>query len=213
MISLDRRHKIIAVSLAAIAGYVDSLAYIALGGFFVSFMSGNSTRLGVGISQWSVNALIALSLIGSFVGGVVLGSLVGRRVEHRRRPVVLTLVSALLAIASTLAMFNIPGIATGLMAVAMGAENAVFEENGNVRFGVTYMTGSLVKMGQRIATAFHGGDPFGWAPYFMLWGGLVTGAAAGGVVYTWVGLRGLWVASGAVAVLAVSTLELQILAD
>jgi uncharacterized membrane protein YoaK (UPF0700 family) len=212
MISLDRRHKITAISLAAVAGYVDALAFIALGGFFVSFMSGNSTRLGVGTAEWSSHALVALALIGSFVGGVILGSLVGRLAERRRRPIVLTLVSALLAIASTVAMFNVRGIATIVMAAAMGAANAVFEENGDVRFGVTYMTGSLVKMGQRIATALRGGNPFGWVPYFLLWGGLVAGAVTGGVVYTWVGLRGLWIATGVTAVLA-ATMELQPLDD
>ncbi|WP_164153920.1 DUF1275 family protein, partial [Stenotrophomonas maltophilia] len=39
---------VIAICLAALAGFVDALAFTSLGGFFASFMSGNSTRLGVG---------------------------------------------------------------------------------------------------------------------------------------------------------------------
>ena len=43
-----RRDIALAASLSAIAGYVDAIGFLKLGGFFVSFMSGNSTRLGVG---------------------------------------------------------------------------------------------------------------------------------------------------------------------
>src|SRR3546814_19780604 len=39
-----------AVLLAVLAGFVDAIAYISLGGFFASFMSGNTTRLGVGLA-------------------------------------------------------------------------------------------------------------------------------------------------------------------
>ena len=34
-----------AVLLAALAGYVDSIGFLQLGGLFVSFMSGNTTRM------------------------------------------------------------------------------------------------------------------------------------------------------------------------
>ena len=43
-------HRGRAICLAALAGFVDALAYISLGGFFASFMSGNTTRLGVGLA-------------------------------------------------------------------------------------------------------------------------------------------------------------------
>ena len=45
---LDTRSNIaLACALSALAGYVDGIGFIHLGGLFVSFMSGNSTRLGV----------------------------------------------------------------------------------------------------------------------------------------------------------------------
>ena len=46
MIHFDRRIRLPAAYLSALAGYVDALAFLKLGGFFVSFISGNSTRLG-----------------------------------------------------------------------------------------------------------------------------------------------------------------------
>ena len=69
MIRYDRRVRMFAVSLAALAGYVDAMAFIELGGFFVSFMSGNSTRLGVGLTHDLTYALTALGLIAAFVAG------------------------------------------------------------------------------------------------------------------------------------------------
>ena len=48
------------VLLAALAGIVDALAFSGLGGFFASFMSGNSTRFGVGLAHgWDYTAATA----------------------------------------------------------------------------------------------------------------------------------------------------------
>ena len=65
------------------------MGFLKLGGLFVSFMSGNSTRLGVGLAA------------GAAVAG---------------------------------------------MAAAMGTVNNVFQRDGEVSIGVTYMTGALVKL-------------------------------------------------------------------
>ncbi|MDB5521663.1 MAG: hypothetical protein JWQ82_1260, partial [Tardiphaga sp.] len=37
----------LAFCLSGLAGYIDTIGFISLGGFFVSFMSGNTTRLGI----------------------------------------------------------------------------------------------------------------------------------------------------------------------
>ena len=92
MTRYDKRVQALAVGLSALAGYVDALGFIHLGGFFVSFMSGNSTRLGVGLVERTHDAAIALGLIGLFVLGVILGSLAGRRAQSHRRVVVLFVV-------------------------------------------------------------------------------------------------------------------------
>nr|GLK21598.1 hypothetical protein GCM10017606_24250 [Microbacterium terregens] len=77
---LGRRRKWLAFCLAGLAGYVDGLGFLAAGGMFVSFMSGNSTRLAIGAAEGSVTALLALGLIGAFLTGVVAATLVAARV-------------------------------------------------------------------------------------------------------------------------------------
>src|SRR6202521_5637443 len=101
---LDSRRNIgLACALSALAGYVDAIGFLHLGGLFVSFMSGNSTRMGVSLAEghW-LSAIEALGLIALFVAGAAAGSLIvlGRGVN--RQPWVLLAEAALLA-ASALA--------------------------------------------------------------------------------------------------------------
>ena len=198
----DHRLRLFAAALAALAGFVDAIGFLTLGGFFVSFMSGNSTRLAVGLARGTSSAAVAGGVIAVFVAGVVLGSLAGRYAGRRRRVAVLALVAALLTIAATLGHARLTLAAAALMALAMGAENAVFEQDGEVHIGLTYMTGTLVKLGQRLAAALTGGARWAWLPYLLLWAGLVAGAVAGAAVYPLLGLRALWLAAAAAAAFA-----------
>src|ERR1700692_803351 len=53
---LDTSRNIsLACALSALAGYVDAIGFLHLGGLFVAFMSGNSTRMGVSLGEgpWS----------------------------------------------------------------------------------------------------------------------------------------------------------------
>lgn len=192
------------------AGYVDAVGFMMTGGFFVSFMSGNSTRLAVGLADGAAYTALAFSLIVAFVVGVSVGAFVGRTAKKRRGFAVLILVSLLLAAAATLASFGADRPAILMLALAMGAENTVFAEDGEVRIGLTYMTGTLVKLGKRITAALLGGDRFGWAPYFLLWLGLVAGAALGATTYRHVGPQALWWAAGSMALLALAAAKLRI---
>lgn len=196
----------VAIGAAALAGFVDATGFLSMGGFFASFMSGNSTRLAVGIAGVPGEALIAGRLIGCFVVGVMLGSLVGAAARTMRRPVVLLLVAVLVAMGATLAA-TAADMAVLFVAAAMGAENTMFERDGEVSIGLTYMTGTLVKLGQRLAGAIMGGPRLAWAPYFLLWLGLVGGAVTGASLWPVFGLSGLWIAvAGALAMAGASWL-------
>lgn len=198
----DRRSIAFAVCLSTLAGYVDAMGFLDMGGFFVSFMSGNSTRLGVGLATggWSV-ALTAGSLIAMFVIGVVLGSAVGRAASGRQRPrLVLLLVAGLLMLAAA-GPFG-PVSTMAFLAAAMGAENTIFERDSEVSIGLTYMTGTLVRLGQNLTTALFGGPGFGWARPLLLWAGLVLGTLVGALSHEALGLPGIWFAVAGSLVLA-----------
>jgi len=208
--SLDARSRLLAAALSALAGFVDAIGFLGTGGFFVSFMSGNSTRLAVGAARNFAFAATALTLIAAFVAGVMIGSLVGRRTGAMRAPAVLLLVTVALALAATIAPAAPPLATFVLVAVAMGAENMIFEANGDVRLGLTYMTGTLVRIGQRLALALSGGERWGWAPFLLLWLGLIGGAVTGALAFGWIGLGGLWIAAGAAGIAALLVLRFPI---
>src|SRR5215467_5522537 len=88
----------LAMALVAVAGWVDAAGYLQLGGLFVSFMSGNSTQLGVGLGRgrW-LSAAEAGAVIGVFVLGAFAGELIAIRTGARHRRVVLVVEAVLLA--------------------------------------------------------------------------------------------------------------------
>lgn len=185
----------LAVTLSGVAGYVDAIGFLKLGGFFVSFMSGNSTRLGVALAtaHW-VAALTVVGLVAAFLAGVVLGALTARALGEGRRSPVLFLEAALLAAGAVMLALGHDRAGVTAVAMAMGAENAVFQRNGDVVVGLTYMTGALVKAGQRIAGALVGGEPRDWWRYALLWTGLAAGGALGALSYVQIGAAALWLA-------------------
>src|SRR3546814_1544674 len=85
----------------------------------------------------------------------------------------------------------------------MGAENGVFLRDREVSIGVTYMTGTLVRVGQKLAEALLGrGRPLAWAPYLLLWLGFAGGVVLGGTTLGDRGLDALWFAAGGALALA-----------
>ncbi len=202
MRSLNQSDFVFAVALAGLAGYVDALGFLATNGFFVSFMSGNSTRLGVGVGHtlWPM-AGAAVGLIIAFVVGVACGSLAARGGGMRQRWAVLALVTLMLSIAFCLRTTGLGHLTPVLLAMAMGAENAVFQRDGGSGFGVTYMTGALVKVGQGLARILSGEPGGEWLRFLALWAGLVGGAVLGSALST-----GLGVAAFALAPIAASAL-------
>ena len=203
MTRYDKRVQAFAIGLSALAGYVDAIGFIQLGGFFVSFMSGNSTRLGVGLMERSHDAAVAGGLVALFITGVIAGSLTGSFAKAHRRSVVLLLVTVLLSAAALAAAVGAIEVAIMAMVLAMGAENAVFEHDGELHIGLTYMTGTLVKFGQRVAAAIMGGPRFAWVPFGLLWAGLVAGAVAGATSFNWIGLSSLWIAAAVAGIFAI----------
>ena len=187
----DRDDLILAIGLLAVAGFVDAIGFLILGGLFVSFMSGNSTQFAIRTGQtlwagaWPAGMIVAL-----FTLGVVAGRLVAAAAGRWRRPAILALEAALLALAGWV---NLPALAAGaLVAVAMGTQNGILHRAGSTTTGLTYVTGTLVHFGEAVADALTGAGSAAAAwPYLALWVGIVAGGIAGAVAYGALGVHAL----------------------
>ena len=196
----------VAVALAALAGFVDAVAWIELAGFFASFMSGNSTRLGIALAggDW-VAARLAGALIMMFLSGVIAATVIGHRYAGRHKAPVMLLVTAALCVGALAAWWGLAMAALLLLAFAMGAENGVFARDGEVTVGLTYMTGAIVKMGQRLAATLMGlpGER-AWTPFLRLWLGFVAGGVAGALASRGSLASAVTIAAAAAALLTVA---------
>ena len=203
MRTLDRPRRNLAYGAACIAGFVDATGFLAASGYFVSFMSGNTTRLGADLASAITTAWVPAALIAGFVVGVIGGALLAEAAQARRKVAVLTLTAALLILAATGATLGAPDIAIILLlATAMGTLNNTFQRDGEVAVGLTYMTGALVRMGQGIAARLTGRSDDGWLAWFGLWLALAGGALGGALAWRAIGMTGLWIAAIATALLA-----------
>ncbi len=174
-----------ALALAAVAGAVDAIALVGLGDIYVSFMSGNTSQLGMAVGRMSSDRIVKVGLVVMvFVAGVVLGELVATQIAPRSRSTVLLAVVATgLGSAAALSMLGLsPWIVSLVMAFAMGLQNAVLRRAGHVDVALTYVTGTLVHMSRAIAAALLRRGPWHRAgPFLALWLAFVFGAWAGGL--------------------------------
>lgn len=182
------RRVAMAVALSLLAGFVDALGFMHLGGYFVAFMSGNSTQAAAVLPDGLAGAVLPLALIVLFVLGVMLGTLAEQRLSTSLGLLVL---AALLGVATALAAMRLDDAAIMLTPFVMGAMNTVLR-SGQGAMAVTYMTGNLVKLGQAVVLALQGGPRWTWLPYLLLWLGLLVGALCGALAYGEIGLVALW---------------------
>jgi uncharacterized membrane protein YoaK (UPF0700 family) len=152
-----RAERRLAICLALIAGYVDAYGLIALG-VYVSFMSGNTTQTGYMMGQGNLVAALPSALaIVAFVAGCFAGTwLAASGLRHSRR-LRFGMVAALLAIIIGGKELGEP--AGGAMAciatlsLAMGLLNTTLSRIGPEPVNLTFVTGTLNKVGRHLALA------------------------------------------------------------
>ncbi len=208
MHGFDRPRQALAIALAGLAGFVDAAGFLSADRYFVSFMSGNTTRLAVDLARHPAQAAIPAALIAGFVAGVTGGAVLAARSGRRRKPAVLALVAALLTAAAMIAAAGSRGSALVALVLAMGALNNTFQRGGEVAVGLTYMTGTLVRLGQGLASRLTGEDGPQWRGFLWLWLGLATGGVLGALAWTWCNGAVWWIAAGYAAALAAASTRL-----
>ena len=197
--------------LAALAGVLGATAYTHSEGYFVTFMTGNAQRAVLGYFRGDVVLSISAALlVVCFVAGVVIASVCRRHfwVAHPHGPTVLTTFS--LMAATVVDVFdegweeaNLDFGPILLVAFGIGALNTSFVKDGEVSVPLSYVTGTLVKMGQGIERHIAGGKAADWLGYFLLFASFALGAALGGLISLLV--NGTWMLVVASAVCALTT--------
>jgi len=190
------RHLVLGMVLTGSAGLIDAVGFIELGGYFTSFMSGNTTQGGAAIidGAWPV-VLLTTSLIALFFVGSVLGSLLA--ISSARWGATAVSAAVLCGVALTLAL-TLAGFPASqsmlVLSASAGAQNAILPMRGAVRLGATFVTGTLYMAGQDLALALRGAAPkLRWLQHLSVWLGLFAGAVIGALSYRFAGTYTLFV--------------------
>lgn len=182
---------------------VGAVAFLHSAGYFVTFMTGNTERAVVGHFGHpdgkevtpGASPLAAFALLGSFLAGVVVASICRRR-YWSNHPHGATMVTTIALAAAGLIDIGISGWSSNnvnfypilLIAFALGALNTAFTKKEETAIPLSYVTGTVVKLGQGIERHLQGGGTYlDWLCYAALLGSFSVGGAIGafvGVVIT-----------------------------
>ncbi|OHT88321.1 YoaK family protein [Mycobacteroides saopaulense] len=185
--------------LSGLAGMVGAVAFLHSAGYFVTFMTGNTERA---VLTWfkvtdkqqvaGAGPMAAISMIGAFLCGVIVASYCRRKFwkNHPHGATVLTTFGLLAAAAvdfyqdrSFTANIDVHFTPILLLAFSIGALNTSFVKKGETAIPLSYVTGTVVKLGQGIERHLFGrGSVFEWLGYAMLYLSFILGAATGGVI-------------------------------
>ncbi len=164
---------VFAAALAAVAGFVDAHVYLHATPVFVANMSGNMVHLGMfaGLGRWQ-DAAGFVAALAAFLAGVVCATVYhDHEIRHGRptRSDALLFVEALLVLmlpvmlvwfglsfSASTRLADYPIIVVG--AVAMGMQTAALRRVGQVAVATTYGTGTLARIGEKLALAARRAD-------------------------------------------------------
>lgn len=189
----DPPRRRMAIGIALLAGFVDATGFLQVDGYYVSFMTGNTTLLAIDMASGARRVLVPALLIAGFVLGVALGTWLGdRHSSGRKRRVLVAVITLLVGAASARSLgWQAPSLAC--LVLAMGALNTTLSGNRQNPVGLTYMTGALVRVGQALGDFLSGTRPNGWSPFLLLWGALLAGALLGAVAALYAQAAALWI--------------------
>ncbi len=202
-----------ALLLAGLAGTADSIGFLEFSQLFMSFMSGNTTRFGVAVSNfdWDGTTRFA-SVIALFCFGAFFGTLLAAWVGIWRLAVLLGVQAVLFSI-GLFAPYGTEAFPLHAYPIvfALGIQNATLNDEAGRSIALTYVTGTVVRFGAGCANILlHKPAPSFWiqAP---LWGALSSGAIFGGFLHHWYGEQAFLFVAGGASALALFALVLTVL--
>jgi uncharacterized membrane protein YoaK (UPF0700 family) len=143
-----------AALLAGIAGYVDAICFLRLGGAFAANMTGNLVEVGLVAAQgqWA-DAAWCVSLLLAFFLGVLAARLILRTHQSPRLSL---LIEAAIIIAAATGLLGIAAVPA--LAVAMAMQNEAVT-HGIVGVNVGFITGEIQRLGERLVAETVPGQP------------------------------------------------------
>jgi uncharacterized membrane protein YoaK (UPF0700 family) len=180
----------LATSLTALAGFTDAVGYSALGHLYLSFMSGNSTHLGMSLAKvdWS-EVFFAGSIVAMFVAGSALGTMIGDRATRALASLILG--SELLIVLSALLLLGTVEGSIGIIPIAgaMGMQNVLHQVISGADIGKGFVTGNLFALGQSLARLNKGGEKARPAMENAIsWCSFIAGVCLGTLIFARFGL-------------------------
>lgn len=183
--------------LAWLAGMIGAVAFLHSAGYFVTFMTGNTERAVLGWFPVADRQKVAgagpeaaLWLIVTFLLGVFVSSYARRRFwqGHPHGATLVTTIGLLVAAVVEVIedgwyykAVNFTGIL--IISFSVGALNTSFVKNGEVSVPLSYVTGTVVKLGQGLERHLCGtGTVYDWLGYLALYASFMFGAGIGGVL-------------------------------
>ena len=188
------------VCLTVVTGLVDAFSYLRLGHVFVANMTGNVVFLGFGLAGVGEISIVAslLAILGFAFGATLGGRWAARRAMHRGHLLAaatsvqagVVLVASVVATTAGVGSSWVRLTLTGLLALAMGGQNAVVRRLAVPDLTTTVLTLTVTGLvadttttsvrGRRLTSVL----------------AMLAGALAGGVLLRWVALAApLWLAT------------------
>jgi uncharacterized membrane protein YoaK (UPF0700 family) len=169
----------LAALLAALAGLVDAIGFLAFGHVFLASPDANATVLGASLSSRYDVALFAGAMVLSFVAGVMLITLVTHRAEQFRRTVVIS-GTALALIAAYFAFnANVAFAPAVLLAMAMGEAHCIFARDNADLDEAMSPSAQIARFGEALAQGRNGTNHRQIGLHASFWLAFLIGGLAG----------------------------------
>lgn len=186
----DGREMALGIVLAGLAGAMGAAAWLHTDGWYVTFMTGNTERMILEHAKGEhVLGISALTTVLVFILGVMVATWARIRWWRKSRhgATVLTTGAAYLAWFADVAtegasdLFGV--IPVLCLAFGLGALNTSVSRNNQVAMPLSYVTGTLVKMGQGFALHMARVSRWVWVSQAVTYAGFLGGILTGAVLF------------------------------
>lgn len=199
----ERALVLLAAMLAALAGLVDAIGFLAFGQVFLASPDAGTTVLGVTLGGGYTLMLFAGAMVLSFVGGVVLTTLLTFRSRQFRRTLVLALATFTLCAAFAALSQSTAYLPAVLLAMAIGGAHCTFERDDPALHEALSPSAQLGRFGEALARGRAGSCHQRLGLHASFWLAFLMGGISGAVAWTMLGGNACLLAAVMAAILTI----------